>query len=614
MPYSLLSEVPGGFKAVAQRPGGQAIKLTLSQVNKLASIYDAILKQEKDAEKAIKFAKATFRKAYKVEGGKWIVRTKKDLKESVQETLNTTLEEVGKRHSKKDNKMLREIIKLATHLMNADDLNESGVAELDAKVAELLKNKDPKLDENSWGFIYKVREYDEFADGHDADITLQEGPLVNARYGMLKTAADEGKVSYAIRTLEFKRDDGWTSDKVSSWLSSNLQESVRMAEAKLIPKHVKESAGDDKNGLHNKDRTELLLKTDLSEASYDTTAGDLVCDLVAPGKSNSKPRYYTERAIAEATGLYKGAKMYLDHPTEKEKRERPERSVKDWASTVMESFQEDGRVKGRVHIHDPWLRERLGDPVFRKEVGLSHVVTAYAHDGPIDGEQMEIVESIAKVKSVDWVTEAAQGGKVAQMLESRRKDMEDLSTLTLEDLKEKRKDLYEAVLAESKKKEKEGEADESKKVATELKESLTALDTRIAAMEGQLSEATRRTEVQRIVGEAKLSPPIAKKVVELMEGKTFEGDAESVPEDKRKTALQKLQESTAETIKAERAYVADLTGKPHITGDGDGGAQGLTESVQGRLDKRFGVDGVELDDSKKKKDDPKKDGDDKGGK
>ena len=75
MPYSSLSEVPGGFKSVAPTPGGKPIPLTLSQVNWLARVYDGLVADGKSKSSAAQIAKAQFRKAHTVRDGKWVKKS-----------------------------------------------------------------------------------------------------------------------------------------------------------------------------------------------------------------------------------------------------------------------------------------------------------------------------------------------------------------------------------------------------------------------------------------------------------------------------------------------------------------------------------------------------------
>jgi hypothetical protein len=55
--------------------------------------------------------------------------------------------------------------------------------------------------------------------------------------------------------------------------------------------------------------------------------------------------------------------MYLNKPTAAERRERPEGSLKDWVSTITETWAEGTKLMARIAVHDPFLKGRLTDPV-----------------------------------------------------------------------------------------------------------------------------------------------------------------------------------------------------------------------------------------------------------
>ncbi len=74
MIYTSMAEVPTHFRTVAPILGGKPIRLTLSQVNKLAEIYNGLYNgREGGQSKAIEKAKEEFRKGHLVKGGKWIM-------------------------------------------------------------------------------------------------------------------------------------------------------------------------------------------------------------------------------------------------------------------------------------------------------------------------------------------------------------------------------------------------------------------------------------------------------------------------------------------------------------------------------------------------------------
>lgn len=189
----------------------------------------------------------------------------------------------------------------------------------------------------------------------------------------------------------------------------------------------------------------------LKEGTFDKEKKEVVVVLIEAGINYNKKRYYPKKTIQEAAPLFAGLKMYLDHPTDAEEREKPERSIHDWLSTIKESWYEDGMALGRVHIHSPWLLENMADDVFRSEIGTSINASGRMHMGDIDGQHMQIMDSIIDPKSVDWVTEAGARGRVLQLQESQRleKEKTEIKNMkTVAELKEANKPLYDQIVAE----------------------------------------------------------------------------------------------------------------------------------------------------------------------
>lgn len=137
--------------------------------------------------------------------------------------------------------------------------------------------------------------------------------------------------------------------------------------------------------------------------------------IIMPGQGSSG--IYTAENLAESAPLFKaGTEMFIDHPTETEEWERPERSIRDYAGVFLEdaTVGEDGalytvcKVFSGVNdlIKDKW-----------EHIGVS--INAWCAD-PIS--ESGIVPPIAGVRSVDFVTTAGAGGAITDLLESNRND------------------------------------------------------------------------------------------------------------------------------------------------------------------------------------------------
>lgn len=135
--------------------------------------------------------------------------------------------------------------------------------------------------------------------------------------------------------------------------------------------------------------------------------------IIVPGQGSSG--IYTAENLAESAPLFKaGTEMFIDHPTESEEWERPERSIRDYAGVFLEdaTVGEDGalyticKVFSGVNeiIRDKW-----------EHIGVS--INAWCNE-PI--AETGVVPVFAGVRSVDFVTAPGAGGAVIDLLESNR--------------------------------------------------------------------------------------------------------------------------------------------------------------------------------------------------
>lgn len=130
-----------------------------------------------------------------------------------------------------------------------------------------------------------------------------------------------------------------------------------------------------------------------------------------------------------------GTPVYLDHPTETELADRPERSVRDLAGTLTTTptMEGDGLyAEIAFYPHVAPLIEAIG-----ADVGLSIRATAEVEAGERDGRQGWIVTALTEGKSVDVVTKAGAGGKLITLLESARRqaDAAEAAGISFEDLR-----------------------------------------------------------------------------------------------------------------------------------------------------------------------------------
>ena len=137
--------------------------------------------------------------------------------------------------------------------------------------------------------------------------------------------------------------------------------------------------------------------------------------IIVPGQGSSG--IYTAENLAESAPLFKaGTEMFIDHPTETEEWERPERSIRDYAGVFLEdaTVGEDGALYTVCKVFSG-VNELIKDKW--EHIGVS--INAWCAD-PIS--ESGIVPPIAGVRSVDFVTTPGAGGAIVDLLESNRND------------------------------------------------------------------------------------------------------------------------------------------------------------------------------------------------
>jgi hypothetical protein len=150
--------------------------------------------------------------------------------------------------------------------------------------------------------------------------------------------------------------------------------------------------------------------------------------IITPGWGSSG--YYPSdvlEAAADAKVFAKGTHMYLDHPAESEKSDRPERSVRDLVAVLESDATWDGRVlAGDAKVFGPY-RELFRDEDFVSAIGVSIRASAAYTVGEAEGRKGVIMTELGEAKSIDFVTRPGRGGAVLSVLESTRDAREAMS-------------------------------------------------------------------------------------------------------------------------------------------------------------------------------------------
>lgn len=146
------------------------------------------------------------------------------------------------------------------------------------------------------------------------------------------------------------------------------------------------------------------------------------------GSSAYYPKDVLERDGARV--FTAGLSMYLNHPTQTEQYDRPERAVQDMVGKLTSDamYESDG-LYADVEFYDSFVTQ-INEK--HEDVGLSIRAQGMTEDGEIDGRYGPILVAFLAAQSVDVVTKAGAGGKLTSILESDR----DLAGVLIETNKE----------------------------------------------------------------------------------------------------------------------------------------------------------------------------------
>lgn len=141
--------------------------------------------------------------------------------------------------------------------------------------------------------------------------------------------------------------------------------------------------------------------------------------LIDPGHGSSG--YYpaeTLQAAARDKVFAEGLPIYLDHPTQIEARDRPERSVRDLAGLLVE----DAKWNGSALVAEARIVPAHAELVASLEgiAGMSIRAEGEIEPADVDGRRVRKITKLVAAESVDIVTKAGRGGRF-EVLEGDRR-------------------------------------------------------------------------------------------------------------------------------------------------------------------------------------------------
>jgi len=333
--------------------------------------------------------------------------------------------------------------------------------------------------------------------------------------------------------------------------------------------------------------TQEALEGDTVDLIEKAVADDDTIDvkLISPGWGSSG-FYSAEVLRRDGPGAWPvGTHMHLDHPTEAEKRERPEGSVKDLAAAIASEpvYQESGPAGPGLYAKAAVIPAYKGlIDALAPHIGVSIRAPGSFTEGEAEGRKGRIVKAIFNSplhNAVDFVTKAGRGGQVLALMESWRDP-----TLTSDPNAQKTPkadspdNLKETEDMDELQKAQEALAASVAKVAE-----LTTANEAMSAELGTLRESVALSEARVLV-----SAEVAKAdLPEITKTRLIETLVKSAKlADDGKLDAASLTESITESVTSEADYVAKLTESGKVR---DQGKTQPADDAQAKLEESYRV-------------------------
>jgi len=469
--------------------------------------------------------------------------------ESLQKVYAEIIQETGKRNALLDSGRIKKILALCQELLSSEGEDEKKVQEALTEataVLDLLKAQEAMKPED--GKLYPSAAYAYVPDPKEADgwkLRLWEDPEKKT------TKAQLGRIAAALSPGGLSGKKVMIPQEALAAVKRKIRAAYRVLEVEEedIPKWVKESES----------RSLLSSYTSLQEATLNSK-GIAKIIVIAPGFGNPVDNhYYPAETLSRDYPVFEGVKMYADHQTEEEEKQRPEGSIRQWVASLQNvRFEEGVGIVGDAIIIEPWLQQKLAvlrDKKLLSEMGISIRAAGVGTKDKIDGKETNVVDRITQVRSVDFVTEAGAGGGVL-LYETEREF--DIDIISLGVLRERRPDLVRSIETEVK-----------TTIMKEVKKTME-LQERITELEGQVATVT----TERDTAQTELSE--SQKAQRIAEAKSSIDEAigkSELPDAAKERLVEKFKEAetadgVAEAVQAETDYVNALkeTAKPKNLG------------------------------------------------
>ena len=282
--------------------------------------------------------------------------------------------------------------------------------------------------------------------------------------------------------------------------------------------------------------TDVREWVDLTEATLDEKTYTVEnARLIAAGWSKNG-RAYPESVLEASAGLWGGVKAYADHPSKSERKNRPERSIRDVVGIYEAPQYKDGNITARLKVIGEartWLWPLIEETVNTGAgiVGLSINAVGKTAKGEHAGRRGVVVEAITHANSVDVVTTPAAGGgfdNSTLMMADDGWTEAVIADLSIDELRAARPDILEALQNEWKtprdnkalKEAKTSQTESAKLVEAARLETRTVTDA-LEVAQKEVQRLKRIREVDRLIQKTTL-PKVWKRAL-------FEELSESSP-------------------------------------------------------------------------------------
>jgi hypothetical protein len=262
----------------------------------------------------------------------------------------------------------------------------------------------------------------------------EDAPNYRATFDELETCGNcEFRRGSICTRFDFETSDEMTCDdhqfaeaeEAAASLENAIQEAGRklnkrnmqrvMDAMKMLQEMIDEMTPDEAYKDDEMEEASFLAETKLREQERN---GRALIRIITPGWGSSG--YYPADVLRRdgPTVFRAGTQLYLNHPTRTEEAERPERDIRDLAGKLASDavWMDDGLYADVEYYnnHRP-LIAAIGE-----DLDVSIRADGTYRTGEAEGRKGRIIEQLVRAESIDFVTRAGAGGKVARLMEGRQ--------------------------------------------------------------------------------------------------------------------------------------------------------------------------------------------------